>query len=70
MTKYVHVVQAHPVENGEPNLYKVEWEREFDTENEAKLWLGVYNFQAQIVNGNDLEAVYRGRVNTETGELE
>jgi hypothetical protein len=69
MTKFVHIVQVHPVELGLPNLHKVKAEKEFDTENEAKLWLHMFNYTEQIVNDNDLEAVYYGCVNDETGEL-
>jgi len=35
MTKYVHIVYVHPVELGEPNLAKVNEEKEFDTWKQA-----------------------------------
>ena len=70
MTTYKHIVQVHPVENGKPNLYKVIAECEFDTENDAKLWIGLYNYGQELEDTDRLEAVYRGRVNCETGELE
>lgn len=68
MTKYVHIVQVHPVENGEPNLHKVKWEKEFDTKELADWYVDMLNadFMAKLV----LKAVYLGRVNDTTGELE
>jgi hypothetical protein len=69
MTKYVHIVYVHPVENGEPNLYKVEHEKEFDTQRVAELYVESYN-EGATVGGNMFKAVYLGRVNDATGELE
>ena len=67
MTKYVHIVQVHPVENGEPNLYKVVHEEEFLTEAAARKWIEIHGaFDA----GHGYKAVYHGRVNDATGELE
>ena len=67
MTKYFHIVQVHPVEQGEPNLYKVIREQEFETKQLADLYIESYN----KVHADDLiKAVYTGRVNDETGELE
>ena len=67
MTKYFHIVQVHPVELGEPNLYKVIREQEFETKQLADLYIESYN----KVHADDLiKAVYVGRVNDETGELE
>jgi hypothetical protein len=65
MTKYVHIVYVHPVENGEPNLHKVQMEQEFDTWEEAVHWVRLFNYPE-----TDVQAVYYGRVNDETGELE
>lgn len=65
MTTYKHIVQVHPVENGEPNLYKVKKEFEYDTEDEAKESVSFWN-----QTFSDTLAVYRGRVNDATGELE
>lgn len=72
MTKYVHIVYVHPVENGEPNLHKVKEEQEFDTKQEADMFILRYNAQDGVgFNPNDLyQAVYLGRVNAATGELE
>ena len=66
MTKYVHIVQVHPVELGEPNLYKVKAEYEFPTLDMANDYIIQYN---QFTEGN-VKAVYLGRVNDATGELE
>jgi hypothetical protein len=66
MTKYFHIVQVHPVENGEPNLHKVKHEKEFDTQRVAELYVESYNEGSQ----GGFKAVYHGRVNDETGELE
>lgn len=65
MTKFVHIVQVHPVENGEVNLSKVKAEREFDTKELADIWVTMYN---NIMTS--VQAVYLGRVNDATGELE
>ena len=65
MTKYVHIVQVHPVELGEPNLYKVKREEEFSDKNDAFAWMLDYNLDHEHT-----KAVYLGRVNDATGELE
>lgn len=72
MTKYVHIVQVHPVELGEPNLHKVRAEREFGTEQEAMAWVANFNYDGQDDGRwtRDILAVYLGRVNDATGELE
>ena len=67
MTKYVHIVQVHPVEMGEPNLHKVKAEHEFDTLEEAQECIQNYNRWAVALGK---QAVYLGRVNDATGELE
>ena len=67
MTTYRHIVQVHPVENGEPNLHKVLLEREFENKIRADNWITSFNEFEQ----EDAErAVYLGRVNDATGELE
>ena len=63
--RYVHIVQVHPVELGLPNLHKVKHEIEFPTKDTAMEY--ILNFNTP---GAPLEAVYLGRVNHETGELE
>jgi len=68
MTKFVHIVQVHPVELGEPNLHKVELEREFETKEEAERWAELYTDNEKIF-GNEDRAVYLGCVNDATGEL-
>ena len=69
MTTYSYIVQVHPVENGLPNLHKVEYEKEFDTQRVAELYVESYN-EGATGGGNMFKAVYLGRVNDETGELE
>ena len=73
MTKLVHIVQVHPVENGEPNLHKVLSEQEFDTKQESEAWVNEYNTEyAGVRFGNKnpyRSAIYYGCVNDETGEL-
>ena len=64
MTKFVHIVQVHPVENGEPNLSKVKQEKEYDTKYGALAAVMDYNLIYKKTR-----AVYRGCVNDETGEL-
>jgi hypothetical protein len=68
MTKFVHIVQSHPVELGKPNLSKVVEEREFDTVTQAQEWINCYNHNARMMKVEQL-AVYRGCVNDATGEL-
>ena len=65
MTRFVHIVQVHPVENGKPNTYKVKLEREFETEEKALGWIEGFN----ELCGDGQRAVYMGRVNDATGEL-
>lgn len=66
-----HIVQVHPVENGEPNLYKVKTEREFNAKKSALEYIEAYNKMAEnFPESNQFKAVYHGRVNDATGELE
>jgi hypothetical protein len=70
MTKFVHIVQVHPVENGLPNLYKVKAEHEFDTEQEAKDLVATFNkIEKDFPEEPLMQAVYLGCVNDATGEL-
>jgi hypothetical protein len=73
MTKLVHIVYVHPVENGLPNLYKVLSEQEFGTKEEAENYVIKYNTEyAGVRFGNKnpyRSASYYGCVNDETGEL-
>lgn len=64
MTKYFHIVQVHPVENGEPNLHKVLMEKEFDAKEDAMEAIEFHN----SIHTTE-KAVYLGCVNDETGEL-
>jgi hypothetical protein len=66
MTKFVHIVYVHPVEKGEPNLYKVKHEQEFDTVYQAEFWIEEFN---KAAGDNPVRAVYYGCVNDETGEV-
>ena len=68
MTTYKHIVQVHPVENGEVNLFKVELEEEYDTDTQAMARVTEMN-ENYAPFGNKRKAVYRGRVNDTTGEL-
>jgi hypothetical protein len=79
MTTYRHIVQVHPVENGEVNLSKVRKEKEFDSKEEADFYINGYNanvaYMAYIWKRKENsplceKAVYLGRVNDITGELE
>lgn len=66
--RYTHIVQVHPVEQGEPNLYKVYEEHEFAEKEDALRFVQKFNLQEEEF-GDVERAVYRGCVNTETGEL-
>jgi hypothetical protein len=69
MTQHKHIVYVHPVENGEPNLHKVKEEKEFESHFNALTWVEIRNARAEQ-KGEELKAVYLGRVNDATGELE
>lgn len=74
MTKFFHVAQVHPIENGELNIYTVVAEREFPTEIGAKRWVEYYNnlgynMRKQGATLPNQQAVYTGRANGETREL-
>ena len=69
MTTYVHIVYVHPVELGLPNLHKVKKEIEFDTKELADGYIEWYYAEAQELYEMK-QAVYLGRVNDSTGELE
>jgi hypothetical protein len=64
MTKFVHIVQVHPVELGKPNLHKVLKEFEFETKEAAEDAVEVWN---EVMTEN--QAVYYGCVDDATGEL-
>jgi hypothetical protein len=64
MTKFVHIVQVHPVYNGILQTHKVKFEQEFPTKEEAVHWVNLFNYPA-----TELQAVYYGCVNDATGEL-
>jgi hypothetical protein len=69
MAKYFHIVQVHPVELVQPNLAKVRDEREFEEKADAIHWMQKFN-DAMHDSEESVRAVYHGRVNDETGELE
>jgi hypothetical protein len=69
MTKFVHIVYVHPVENGEPNLHKVVQEHEFRLEASAKSWADRVNKVEAMDGQPEFKAVYYGCVNDATGEL-
>jgi hypothetical protein len=71
MTQYFHIVQVHPIELGEPNLYKVKMEREFETKAGADAWIKIFNDEEEKYGPRlQVKAVYHGKVNDATGELE
>lgn len=69
MTQYKHIVQVHPVVNGRVNLGKVVEHHIYDEKWRAETlieWLNE-DYEAHKI---EKKAVYRGRVNDATGELE
>ena len=60
---YTHVVQVHPMENGEPNLHKVEKEFEYNDLESAEICIQHWNETA-----THTKAVYTGCVNNASGE--
>lgn len=69
MTQFVHIVYVHPVENGEPNLHKVVKEMEYSEKWQAETCVEWLNMEYEA-HSKELKAVYYGRVNDATGELE
>lgn len=69
MNTHKHIVQVHPVENGEVNLSKVEHEVEFDTYGNIDTIIKLVN-ESNWFKEKLLKAVYLGRVNDATGERE
>ena len=70
MTKFVHIVYVHPVENGKPNFSKVVSEAEFATYDEAYTFQNKHNDELFYNrHGDRTFAFYHGCVNDETGEL-
>jgi hypothetical protein len=68
MTTYKHIVQVHPVANGESTM---KWVVPvvFDKQKKAEKYVKQFNAIAEFV-GIAKKAVYLGRVNDQTGELE
>lgn len=67
---YVHTVRVHPVENGEPDLSKSRHEHSFLFESSARKWADGMNKTESADGDPEYAAVYYGRVNAKTGELE
>lgn len=65
VTKYVHIVQVHPVYNGIVQTHKVKLEKEFETKEEAEEYIVGFD----LIYKGEYRAVYLGCVNDETGEL-
>jgi hypothetical protein len=70
MTQYKHIVQVRPVENGEVNLSKVTAEYKCETKEEADCLIEIWNRPPIRGRKAFAQAVYLGRVNDATGELE
>ncbi len=64
MTKFVHIVQVHPVYDGIVQTHKVKTEFEFATQEAAEDAIELWNDSV-----TNTKAVYLGGVNDETGEL-
>ncbi len=71
MPKFFHIVQVHPVYNGILQTHKVKAEFEFNTKEEAEMFINRYNAQDGVgFNPEEVyQAVYYGCVNDLTGEL-
>jgi hypothetical protein len=71
----VHNVQVYPVYAGHVNDHKVIREEEFNSREDALMWVEYYNQHRDVWNingwletGNGFEAVYTGAIDAETGE--
>lgn len=75
MSQFVHIVQVHPLENGDTNTHKVKFEKEFETKAEAENYIKIYNeniaymWKRKKIDAYNVRAVYYGCVNDATGEL-
>ena len=70
MTKFVHIVQVHPIVQGILQTHKVKMEREFETKAGADAWIKIFNDEEEKYGPKiQVKAVYLGCVNDETGEL-
>ena len=70
MARFDYIVKVHPVENGKPNLNKVDTERTFDDLDGAEFWINRFNYYSRVLRGGDQKALYHGRINRSTGEAE
>ena len=68
MTKFVHIVQVHPIVQGILQTHKVKEEFEFDEQWKAETCVEWMNKDYELHNP-ELRAVYLGCVNDATGEL-
>ena len=71
----VHNVQVYPVYAGHVNDHKVIREEEFNSREDALMWVefynqhrDVWNMNGWLENGNGVVAVYTGAIDAETGE--
>jgi hypothetical protein len=64
MTKFIHIVQIHPVYDGILQTHKVKTELEFATQEAAEDAVELWNDSV-----TNTRAVYLGCVNDATGEL-
>ena len=70
MTTYKHIVQVHPVYKDGVNLNEVTAEYECETKEEADCLMEIWNRPPIRGRKAFAQAVYLGRVNDATGELE
>ena len=70
MTTHKHIVQVHPVYKDGVNLNEVTAEYECETKEEADCLIEIWNRAPTRGRKAFAKAVYRGRVNDITGELE
>jgi len=75
MMAIVHNVQIYPIYAGHVNDHKVLGEEEFDTREDALMWVESYNRHRDVWNingwleeGNGVVAVYTGAIDTVSGE--
>lgn len=66
MTQHKHIVQVHPIENGLPDLNRVELTMKFNTQKQANKWITNYNNTERHFNV-ELKAFYSGHTNTKLG---
>lgn len=70
IAKFKYKVRIHPMDGKYPKLSEFRLEKEFDTAYEAQCYIARFNEKCVNDSGRQVaQAVYRGKFDTQTGEL-